>query len=136
MNQVSGKIENSKKVSLIGVVLGICMIAVILIAYGQISILQKNTNDLQSNNSSLSNQVAALKANLQQQVASQEANVSSLTHAVADLQAQITALKSQLSQIGGNKTHLNSHIALLKAKAFEFVNTTVASILIVSCVPN
>lgn len=120
------------------------MIAVILVSYGQISILQKNTNNLQANNSNLSDQVAALKAektsllnqtaalekdnaNLQQQVASQETNISSLTHDVAILQAQVTALKSQLVQRAR---------ALLSAKAFEFVNSTVASIHSVSCVPN
>jgi len=126
LNQVSTRLENNKKVSLVGVVLGICMIVVILVAYGQISILQKNTSNLQSNNSSLSNQIAALeaekasllnqtaalekdKANLQQQVASQENKVSSLAHDVTSLHAQFTALQHQLAQIEGKNPYLILH---------------------------
>jgi len=42
---------NDKKVNLLGIILGVCIIAVVLVAYGQISILQKNTSTLEADNS-------------------------------------------------------------------------------------
>lgn len=117
MNQVSRNLGNSKKVSLVGVVLGICIIAVILVAYGQISIMQKNTSNLEANNGSLSDQVAALQAektSLLSQKAALEQDNTSLQQQVASLQAQATALQSQVAQMKGEKADLNSQIALLK----------------------
>lgn len=106
MSEVSRKIDN-KKVSLVGVVLGICMIAVILVAYGQISIMQKNTSALEANNSGLSDQVATLEAE-KTSLLSQNA---ALAQDKANLQAQVTALQSQVAQIEGENANLSLQIA-------------------------
>ena len=120
------KTENNKKTYLIGVMLGICMIILVLVAYGQISVLQKSASDLEANKSSLSDQVTALaaenaallsqKANLQQQVTSLQTNASSLATQVANLQTQVTALQGNATQLEDQKAKLNSQIALLQSE--------------------
>lgn len=117
LSPIHRKIENNKKVSLIGVVLGICIIAVILVAYGQISILQKNTTNLEANNGALLDQLATLaaqKTSLEQQVTSLNADVTSLTNQVTSLQTQATALQNQLTQLQTENTALNSQLTTAK----------------------
>ena len=132
LNQASKKLENNRKVSLVGVVLGICVIVVILVSYGQISMLQKNTSSLEANNSSLSGQVSALEA----EKTSLLNQTAALKQDVTSLKAQVTALQNQVAQIEGKKTYLNLHIAMLKAKAFLLGNGVATGIHGLSYAPN
>jgi cell division protein FtsB len=112
LSQVSGKSVNSKKVSLVGIVLGICMIAVVLVAYGQISMLQKNASDLTTNKNTLSSQVAALEA---ENAALLNQNTA-LEQGMANLTQQVTALQSQVAKLESDKTQLDSQMALLESE--------------------
>ena len=125
MSQVSIKPETKKKSKVISVVLGICLIVMILAAYGQISILQKNTTNLQTNNNSLSNEVAALQAektSLLNQTAALEQSKNSL-------QQQVAALQGQVVQIKGENANLNSQMAQLRASIAYYQHARVMHLL-------
>jgi len=106
LKSVSRKGENNKKISLMGILLGICIISVVLVAYGQISILQRNASALEADNDTLLNQITDLqveKANLEQQVTSLQTSINSLSSQVANLQSELTTLQNQVANLETEK---------------------------------
>jgi len=123
LNPLSRKVENNRKMSIVGVLLGICIIAVVLVAYGQISILQRNAGALeadktalQEENTDLLSQITTLeaqKATLQQQVTTLQTNINSLTAQATNLQTNITSLQNQVNQLQGNNADMQAELLAL-----------------------
>lgn len=90
------------KLSTIGIVLAICVVIVSVFAYSQISILQKNASNLETDKNYLQNQVVTLtadKANLENQVTTLENQVDTLSTDKATLENQAANLQNEISEL-------------------------------------
>jgi len=95
---ISAEVKNhmlNNKAGIVGIVLGICLIAVSLFAYSQVSALQSNVNSKQADNDNLHSQVT----DLQQQVADMQSQLNDKTSDLSNAQGQITSLNDQIADL-------------------------------------
>ena len=95
---ISAEVKNhmlNNKAGIIGIILGICLIAVSLFAYSQVSALQSNVNTQQIDNDNLHSQVT----DLQQEVADLQSQLNDKTSELADAQSQATSLNAEIANL-------------------------------------
>ncbi len=119
---ISAEVKNhmlNNKAGIIGIVLGICLIAVSLFAYSQVSALQSNVNTQQTDNDNLHSQVT----DLQQQVADLQSQLNDKTSDLADAQDQITSLNAEIANLHATVTMHEQLLGLFEA---EYHNAALA----------
>jgi peptidoglycan hydrolase CwlO-like protein len=116
----------NNKAGMIGLVLGICLIAVSLFAYSQVSALQTNVNTTQASNDNLHAQIT----DLQQQVTDLQSQLDAKTSDLSNAQSQITSLNTQIASLNAEIADLHvtvtMHEQTLSQMEYENYNRALA----------
>ncbi len=111
----------SNKISVIGLVLGICLIVVSGYAYSQISTLQRDNESATVSNGQLQTQVNGLNA----QLTATQNQLTAIQNELAAAEAQIASLTQESTNMQIMLAQKNAILEAMEQQAFDLVKSQI-----------